>query len=66
MPGVYFHSLQVFREQVGELVAFPGGSVVKKKKIAWSPGDMQETRVQSLNQENPLEKEMVIHCSLLA
>ena len=27
---------------------------------------MQETRVQSLGQEDPLEKEMVIHSSILA
>ena len=27
---------------------------------------MQETRVQSLGQDNPLEKEMAIHSSILA
>ena len=27
---------------------------------------MQETRVQSLGQEDPLESEMVTHCSILA
>ena len=27
---------------------------------------MQETWVQSLGQENPLEKEMATHCSILA
>ena len=27
---------------------------------------MQETRVQSLDQEDPLEKEMATHCSTLA
>ena len=27
---------------------------------------MQETRVQSLGWEDPLEKEMTIHCSILA
>ena len=27
---------------------------------------MQETQVQSLGQEDPLEKEMAIHCSILA
>ena len=27
---------------------------------------MQETRVQSLGQEDPLEKEMVIHSSILS
>ena len=28
--------------------------------------DMQETQVQSLGQEDPLEKEMATHCSILA
>ena len=27
---------------------------------------MQKTRVQSLGQEDPLEKEMATHCSILA
>ena len=39
---------------------FPGGSVL----TSW-PGK-QETWVQSLDQEDPLEKEMAIHCSILA
>ena len=30
------------------------------------PPAMQETRVQSLGQEDPLEKEMATHCSILA
>ena len=34
---------------------FPGGSAV-----------MQETRVQSLSQEDPLEKQMTTHPSILA
>ena len=41
---------------------FPGGSVVKKKKIELP---MQESRVQSLGQEDPLEKEMATHSSIL-
>ena len=36
---------------------FPGGSVVK---------NLQETRVWSLGQENPLERKMAIHSSILA
>ena len=28
--------------------------------------DIQETQVQSLGQEDPLEKEMATHCSILA
>ena len=38
-------------------MGFPGDSVVKPK---------QETSVQSLGQEDPLEKEMAIHSSILA
>ena len=39
---------------------FPGGSVVK------NPPAMQESRVQSLGRENPLEEEMATHSSILA
>ena len=39
---------------------FPGGSVVK------NPPAMQETQVWSLGREDPLEKEMAIHSSILA
>ena len=39
---------------------FPGGSVVKKLPA------MQETQVQSLGQENPLEEETATHSSILA
>ena len=39
---------------------FPGGSVVKNLPA------MQETQVQFLGQEDPLEKEMAIHSSILA
>ena len=41
------------------LLAFPGGSVV-------NPSAMQETWVQSLGQEDPLEEEMATHSSILA
>ena len=37
---------------------FPGGSVVK------NPPAMKETQVQSLGQEDPLEKEMATHSSI--
>ena len=43
-----------------ELWSFPGGSVVK------NPPAMQETGVQSLVQEDPLEEEMATHSSILA
>ena len=39
---------------------FPGSSVVK------NPPPMQETQVPSLGLENPLEKELAIHSSILA
>ena len=38
---------------------FPGGSAVK------NPPAMQETWVQSLGREDPLEKEMAVHSSIL-
>ena len=41
-------------------VYFPGGSVVKNLSA------MQETQVRSLGQEDPLEKEMATHSSILA
>ena len=40
--------------------ASPGGSVVK------NPLAKQQTQVQSLGQEDPLEKGMVTHSSILA
>ena len=39
---------------------FPGGSVVK------NPPAKQETQVRSLGREDPLEKEMATHSSILA
>ena len=41
-------------------VGFPGGSVVKISS------DKQETRVRSLGWEDPLEKEIATHSSVLA
>ena len=38
---------------------FPDGLVIK------NPLAMQETRVRSLGGEDPLEKEMATHCSIL-
>ena len=40
--------------------SFPIGSVVR------NPPAMQEMRIQSLGQEDPLEKEMATHFSILA
>ena len=44
----------------GLTLSFSGDSVVRK------PPAMQETRVQSLGREDPLEKEMATHSSILA
>ena len=41
-------------------MGFPGGSAVRNLP------PMQETQVQSLGQEDPLEKGMAIHSSILA
>ena len=41
-------------------LGFPGGSVVRNLPAK------QETHVQSLGQEDPLEKEMAVHSSILA
>ena len=41
-------------------LGFPGGSAVKNLHA------MQETQVQSLSQEDPLEKGMATHSSILA
>ena len=41
-------------------MGFPGGLVIK------NPPAKQEIQVQSLGWENPLEKEMVTHSSILA
>ena len=52
--------MNVKTTKVNKLVwGFPGGSMVKK------PPAMQETRVQFLDWEDPLEKEMVTHSSIL-
>ena len=40
-------------------MGFPGGSVVKNLPAK------QETQVQSLDEKEPLEKEMAIHSSIL-
>ena len=41
-------------------MGFPDGAIVKNQPA------VQETQVQSLGQEDPLEKEMATHSSLLA
>ena len=44
----------------------PGGSDSKQTNKQKNLPAMQETWVQSLGQEDPLEKEMVTHSSILA
>ena len=44
-------------------VGFPGGRVVHNSPAMQ---EMQETWVQSLGQEDPLEEEMATHSSILA
>ena len=51
--------MQYFLGQPNLFWGFRGGSVVK------NPPAMQETQVQSLGQEDPLEKEKAIHFSIL-
>ena len=41
-----------------------GDTVVKN--LPANAGNSQETQVQSLGREDPLEQEMVTHCSILA
>ena len=45
------------------MLGFPGGPVVKNSPLIQG---MQKMRVQSLDQEHPLEKEMAILSSILA
>ena len=45
------------------LVGFPGGSEVKNLPATQ---ELQETRVQSQGQEDPLEESMATHSSILA
>ena len=44
-------------------IGFPGGTVVKNLP---AKQEMQETQVQSLGWEDPLEKGMATHSSILA
>ena len=44
--------------------SFPNGSI--SKEFACNVGDLQETRVPLLGQEDPLEEEMATHSCILA
>ena len=50
----------VFRDFYAFFMGFPSGSVVK------IPLTMRETQIWSLDQEDPLEKEMANHSKILA
>ena len=44
-------------------LSFPGGLVVKNPPVS---AETQETRIQSLDREDPLEKEIATHSSIPA
>ena len=48
---------------LSSILSFLGGSVVKNPPTV---KELQETQLQSLGQEDPLEAEMVTHSSILA
>ena len=48
---------------ISYVMSFSGGSVVKN---LLEIQETKETQVQSLGWEDPLEKEMATHCSILA
>ena len=58
--SVLLQVTSVFRKSYLYCKGFPGGSVVKNLPA------MQKTQVWSLGQEDPLEKEMATHSSILA
>ena len=60
--GLFGNSLQNY-EYLYALMCFPGGSVVKNPPPMQVP---QETWVQSLGTEDPLEEEVETHSSILA
>ena len=60
LPALNPRSESVFTGYMGRLMGFPCGSAVKNLPA------MQETWVQSLGREDPLEKEMATHSSVLA
>ena len=58
---VHTHNLHTHNLHAPDhLLGFPGGSVVKR------PPAKQATCIQSLGREDPLEKEMTTHSSVLA
>ena len=63
METAYLPSAKISPQRlfaITEEKGFPGGSVVK------NPPAMQEIRILSLGQKDPLEKEMATHSSIIA
>ena len=54
------HNVYLNKMFINKYMGFPGRSAVKNLLA------MQETRIQSLDQEDPLVKEMATHSSILA
>ena len=57
--------LNIYRTREGSLLTFKGKSSLVAQTVKRLPA-IRETRVRSLDREDPLEKEMVIHSSTLA
>ena len=55
---LFTFSTGVLNVLVTHILGFPGGSVVKHLPA------MQETRIRSLDREDPLQKEMATHSSI--
>ena len=55
--------IYIFYTYIGKYMGFPSGSVVKNLPAMQEP---QETQVQSLGQEDPLEEGTATHSSILA
>ena len=56
----FFRFFSIINYKILNIFGFPGGSVIKNLP------EMQETLAQPLGGEDPLEKEMVTHSSILA
>ena len=57
--------LNIYRTREGSLLAFKGKSSLVAQTVKRLPA-IRETRVRSLDREDPLEKEMAVHSSTIA
>ena len=64
LPGSFVHGILQARILDWVVIPFSGASLVAQR-LKHLPGTL-ETRVRSLGQEDPLEKEMSTHSSTLA